>query len=998
MKLRALRKKVLYLTFLTGASALVYEVTWHQYLTNLLGSQAKASALILAVFLGGIGVGYAVFGKLSRRYDSSRLISLCGIVEIGIGVWACAFLGFYYLIWSVAGVLPEGGGAALFVDTCVVLLLIALPTVLMGGTLPLLTQGLVRKGDDYSRLHAIVYAVNTAGAFVGCLCAGFFLIPFLGLRVTLLATALVNVIAGYSIFKLGKASAHLKEFEAQEVLKVPRSAVTSGEITGGTESALSVQRACLVAAIAGFYALTLQTVFTRLIGLSAGSSEYAFSMVVSAFILLIALGAWIIAGRGQRAISLWKNQVLLVGSILALYFTIPFWPYAFHVIRSIVPTTAAHFYTYHLAAFCFIILFLALPVITLGSTMPLLFNAVRAPFKELGDSVGTLYGFNMAGSVAGAFIGGHLLLYRLNIDDIYVMCLCLAALNLVVLFPWNVISLRSVKAQGVAVLAVCGFISLGLPSWDSARMGIGVFHIKRATAHTFSGPTAFYGDLHDGVNVIAYEDGPNTSVTVAEYRSPEGSEASSFSRSLMINGKSDGNTAGDKVMTRLLAHLPALLTPADTGKAAVVGFGTGMTVGALTLYPGIETIDCVEISPEVRDVASYFDFANNGAGTHSKVNWHISDAYRFFRSSDSQYDIVVSQPSNPWLSGTGRLFSEEMYELVKERLTERGVFVQWISTRGLSVDTVRLVMNTFVSVFPSVRVFQQGDGVIILGGKKPIGAEALAVLTERFSEPSVNEDLKSIGIHSPEVLLALEVWLPPRVFRGIYKNTVHSPRLSYWAGKDFFMDRSSVIEDIVADPSEWRWALNYSRKSLLGHWVNLYGEVENLRRVAETGCGSLKVKLVEPNWRYSRTVCRDALLALMVRGDAESPTHLKDEMKWIGEFQDDSFHFVRTPRQKNAEHALKEIDLFAQFHSIFLPLSPKKLLWRVSHCYAEHSPENLDCRSQLINTLAYAGFTDIAMQELKRLKRDAGTRIKEEKLVRLDLYVRESALVAEAYG
>ncbi|MCB0311555.1 MAG: fused MFS/spermidine synthase, partial [Bdellovibrionales bacterium] len=303
------RSLALIVTLFTGSAGLVYEVTWHRYLANLIGSQARAAAIILAVFLGGLSVGYILFGRFSHNRSPRTLIRMYAWIEILIGAWACLFPLLFNFVWQQVGILNPQGALSIIYDVTLCIVLIAFPTVLMGSTLPLLTQGLARNNRDAASFHARVYALNTAGACLGCLAAGFLLIPVVGLARTLILVSSCNLGAGLLLLYLApRVSAER-----------PHPKVSHHSLQGH----LNLWQAAVVAFLAGFYALSLQTILIRLIGLSVGSSEYSFSMVVAVFILLLAVGAWLGAGINRRGIPLWLNQLVVFLGLAALYFVLP---------------------------------------------------------------------------------------------------------------------------------------------------------------------------------------------------------------------------------------------------------------------------------------------------------------------------------------------------------------------------------------------------------------------------------------------------------------------------------------------------------------------------------------------------------------------------------------------------------------------------------------------------------------------------------------------------
>ena len=405
-----IRLLVLLLTVLTGFSGLVYEVTWQRYLATLLGSHSEATAAVLGLFLGGLALGYSLFGSLTRRLVAraahqnrpAPLLIVYGAVEASIGVFALIFPVLFGAVQALSFRIPHGSaGLGFALDVCLSALLVLPPAVLMGGTIPILTQALARSLEDATRFHALVYAFNTAGAFAGALAAGYWLVPSLGLVGVLHWMGGINLIAGASFLLLGA----LRPAQAAPPVAAARSD-TPLRIAGLSSFAA-------VALLTGFAMMTLQTVLIRLGGLAFGSSQFTFSMVVAVFVLCIALGSFAVSALPRippvlLPAALWSLLILLA----VLYRgadDLPYWDYE---LRALFRDQDAGFYPYFLAAFVGLLLLIVVPVALSGAVLPLMFHALRDRVGDLGDVAGRLYSWNTLGSLLGALIGGYALLYR----------------------------------------------------------------------------------------------------------------------------------------------------------------------------------------------------------------------------------------------------------------------------------------------------------------------------------------------------------------------------------------------------------------------------------------------------------------------------------------------------------------------------------------------------------------------------------------------------------
>ncbi|MFP8875164.1 MAG: hypothetical protein VCB42_11720, partial [Myxococcota bacterium] len=308
------RAIALLLTLMTGFSGLVYEVAWQRYLATLLGSHSEATSAVLGIFLGGLSLGYWLFGRVTRRIveraadagTPPRLLFAYGLIEGSIGVYVILFPWLFRAVQSLSYALPHGaGGIGFAIDVGLAALLIGPASVLMGGTIPMLTQGLARSLQDATRFHAFVYAFNTAGAFAGALAAGFYLVPRLGLVNVMLAMGVINLVAGGVFILIGWRGHSVVSLEAE-----------AGEVPAKGGEGFFVYS--LVALLTGFAMMAVQTTMIRLAGLSFGSSQFTFSMVVAVFVLCIALGSFMVSALTQIpriliVLNQWALAALLLG-------------------------------------------------------------------------------------------------------------------------------------------------------------------------------------------------------------------------------------------------------------------------------------------------------------------------------------------------------------------------------------------------------------------------------------------------------------------------------------------------------------------------------------------------------------------------------------------------------------------------------------------------------------------------------------------------------------
>ena len=955
------------LSLFTGYAALVYEVTWHRYLANLLGSQAQATAIILAVFLGGLAAGYGLFGRWSRNRDPKILIYLFGLAEIAIGLWALLFPWFYRLAFSVVGSYGFGSGLSLFLDVFFAILLIGFPTCMMGGTLPLLTRALSTRIEEAPSLNARIYAVNTAGAFAGCLITGFLLLPSLGLSEILTYTSIINLLCGITSLTAGAlwSGSRLGKNKGGPSIEEEKASTSLLPEVG-------LKKGCVIGFLAGFYSLALQTVFIRLTGLTIGSSEYAFSIIVSVYILMIALGAWHVVGRKKTLRSILINQAVVFIACIVVYQSISYWPYAGHLVRIVFTSNEPAFYLHKGGVFLGLALLLSIPVGAMGRTLPLLFGATNSRLEESGATVGRLYGWNTAGSVVGAFFGGYVLLLFIDLDHLFRFLLLSMIGTFMCILPWNKGLGRTHKILTGVISAFAIGVIVIMPPWNEDWLARGLFRMNEARPLSFSGPGRLHASaLRPVKEMLAYADGPNTTVSIIETDLPKGLKKTNlFPRSIYVNGKSDGTThGGDRVTTLLLAHIPALLGAGESESVAVVGFGTGLSIGAFTLYPNIKEIDCLEISPVVRDFARFFDAYNHQVTKNPKVRWRIGDAYRFLKHVDKKYAIIMSEPSNPWVVGVERLFSLEFYEIVKGKLEKDGVYAQWVQTHNISSRTLGIITNTFASVFPFVRLFKAGSAILLIGSKASLNDRHLKNVERRFRIPSVAEELRSVNVTGPESLLALELWLPVEYFAGTEYHSLERPKLAFLAGKESFYGDDLRLNDIMKKRSTRPWVRLGSENTLLARWMSQKPEaqIETIKRALPVLYGSKNVNF-SLGWKKKNRRFRMAMLRLALEGELDSNGQVPERMlSGLKQLLEDVVKEVEP--YGTVKDAYQAIRFFGENDSIFLPLSPERLIKQVSICFETATGNAYVCRSQLIEALTQTGRGELAEKYYEQLLR-----------------------------
>jgi predicted membrane-bound spermidine synthase len=790
------RAVALLLTLLTGFSGLVYEVTWQKYFATLLGSHSEATAAVLGIFLGGLSVGYGLFGVVTRRVMSSiaveagrtRLLGVYGAVEASIGLYALLFPLLFRAAGAASVRLPHlPGGLGFAADVVLAALLIGPPTVLMGGTIPVLTQALSSGLRDATRLHALVYASNTVGAFAGALSAGFLLIPRLGLDAVMLAMGGVNLVAG-AIFVLLAVRGRRAAQAPPPPGRRSRRAEAPEPVPAQAVAGLSLLSA--VALLSGFAMMAIQTSLNRIAALSIGPSHFTFSVVVATFVLCIAIGSLVVSAlrripTGAAAATQWA----LVALLLLLYLEVSNAPYWAHVVRTWFGTGPEEFLPYQLTLAALILAVLAIPIGLSGALLPLLFHVLRREVGDLGAIAGRLYSANTVGSLIGSLVGGYFLLFWLDLH--HVARIALAALALAAfLLSVRLLSQRWALASGVA-LALTIAILLAIPPWNPANLSSGAFRQRVASDATRAGSAAFFAQRASLGKLIFYDDDPNLTAAVRE--------ATDGSRALATNGKPDTQIPTELTTVLMLGVLPCLFAE-QCESAFVVGLGTGATAGTLGRLDGMRRVVVAEISQGVEAALPLFSELNGEADRNPRIEIRHGDAYRTLLRDPSRYDVIVSEPSNPWVSGVENLYSREFLASAKDRLAPGGVYAQWFHTYESSPEALALVLRTYASVFESVAVWRGlGPDLIVLGWSGSRQPDVTRLET-RMRQPGYAAELARVARDAPLALLSHEV-LPLGVVhaalgQGETLSLLH-PRLSYRAGIDFFVGAAAQLPSTV---------------------------------------------------------------------------------------------------------------------------------------------------------------------------------------------------------
>ena len=625
----------------------------------------------------------------------------------------------------------------------------------------------VRSAERVGWRVGTLYAVNTFGAVLGAGAAGFLLIPALGVAKTIYLASLLNFIVcglGWWLHRRSQAATALEAPAGKRQARKPASEPQTQRIPAYGRAAVAV---VLVGyALSGFAALVYEIAWTRVLALLFVSTVYAFSLMLTAFILGLAAGAM----AGARFADRLRDPMRALAAVevaigLSALLVVPVIGWLPFFVTGVMSQLAGSFWKLQGAQLGLILLIMLVPTTLMGAAFPLASRLVVRRPEAVGRSVGVVYASNTLGSIAGSFVGGFVLIPWLGLQQTI-----LAAVSANILTGCALLGVsRSVSPfrRGLvagAVLVVAALVIGAVPAWDASRMSLGPF----ATAWKLPAELAQSREALERIarrdNVLLHREGLSTTVTVKE--DPNGVLM------LLINGIPEASSVGRLHQQQLLAHIPLLLHP-DPRRALVIGLASGMTLGSAGTHP-LEALDCVELSGGVVEATRLFGPYNHHILDDPRVRLIITDGRNYVALSAAQYDVIISQPSNLWIAGVADLFTREFFELCRERLTDGGIACIWFETATIDLDLFRSIVRTFQSVFKELTIWQASRSDYLLVGAKGELVVDEAALARRISEEAVAADLQRIDVETVPELLAFHVMGTDAAARFVAGAALHT--------------------------------------------------------------------------------------------------------------------------------------------------------------------------------------------------------------------------------
>lgn len=766
--------------FLTGMTGLIYQVTWQRYLATFLGSHALATSLVIAVFFLAMSLGYYVIGKYSQRLLKNQIL-LYGIIEILIGAYGLISPDYFAILNQYFQQVYSSHFVELANSLLLTILFIGLPTFLMGGTIPVLTQGLVKEFETSHRIHALIYAINTFGAFLGTLIAGFYLIEAHGLPMTIMYASLINLSIGLGCWLLVRITGRLFEgiHGQTHTSENPLPQKLRGALYG-------------ISFLSGFYVFSIENILIRMAGISLGSSVYTYSLIVAAFIFAIAVGSSLLGlfRKIDNFIMLIWVQGLLALTTIGLYLSIPLWPHYFNRVRNLVYPTDINLSFYWLLITLSFLLILLIPVGLMGMNLPLLFNFLKDKKYNLSSVVGRVYSVNCLGCFFGTLLGGYYLFHFFSAETIFklsIFFIFLTLLPISLLIPstyWKQ-SLRWALGFGTVLI-------LWLPTWSPQSLSPGYFMFGLTPVGVSSYKE--YMDSTRQVETNTYLFSQFDADTYVNVIKDQHGELAFY-----VNGKPDAHTKTDHTVRSVNALLPLSLAP-EVKNVFVIGLGTGLSTGLLTAFDDVHFVQTVELSQGVIDSLPYFsDYNHKLESQPEKYQILLGDAYKVLKSQNRTYDLIISEPSNPWISGVEKLYSVEFLTQARARLTPQGVYSQWFPLFDMDNLSLASIIKTFQSVFPWVTVWSSaGDAIIVLAANQPLKAWPDQLISRFNNQPQIYKDL---DFHTPFSILGRQLIAPAASMAiaqsGAPIHSLENPILAFRAGRAHLLSQIASLQTLL---------------------------------------------------------------------------------------------------------------------------------------------------------------------------------------------------------
>jgi len=766
----------------SGCAALIYEIVWFQLLQLSVGSSAVSLGILLGIFMGGMCLG----SLLLPRYISARHhpLQVYACLELGIGAMGVLVLFVVPLIGGAYTAIASTGQESLFWRAMVAGVCLLPPTVLMGATLPAISRWVEATPSGVSWL-GYFYGGNLAGAVVGCVLAGFYLLRFFDMATATFVAVALNVAVALLAFGIARVTSYVPS-----------------EASGRTPAVAPEARMVYVAiALSGMTALGAEVVWTRLLSLLFGATTYTFSLILAVFLVGLGIGSTIGSELARRVehprMMLGWCQLLLCATLAWAAYSasgsLPYWP--------INPSLSSS-PVFMLELDLIRTIWVTLPSTLLwGASFPLALGAIARPGQDPGRLVGGVYAANTVGAIVGALVTGLVLVGTVGSQVAQQALIGLAAIS-------GVLVLVGQAPRGRAVRRGGGGLSVRAAAMLVVGVCIGAVFLTRAVPPLPGLLVAYgrYAATWYGINQVIYT-GEGVTAAVAVSETPGGIR--NYHNAGKVQASSEPQ---DMKLQRMLGHMTTLV-PDNPAKVLVIGCGAGVTAGAVSIDPRVIDQTIAEIEPLVPEVVStYFSEHNFNVVDNPKVTIHLDDARHYLLTTEEMFDAVTSDPLDPWVKGAATLYTREFFEEIKAHLNPGGVVTLFVQLYESTDEAVKSEIGTFLEAFPNGAVFAntingQGYDLVLFGqlDDRRINVDTVQARLDAPESEQIRNSLAEVGIHSAVQLFAtyagslgdMTNWL-----RGAEINTDRNLRLQYLAGLGLNQYQSAAIyRDMILETS-----------------------------------------------------------------------------------------------------------------------------------------------------------------------------------------------------
>ena len=742
----------------SGCAALIYEVVWFHLLRLVVGASAVSLAIVLTSYMGGMCLGSLAFPRwVSPDHPPLRVYAY---LEAGIAAFGIVLLGLLPLIGKLYLAVVGHGALGLVLRALVCLLCLLPPTVLMGATLPAIARCLDTTRGGMSRL-GLLYMANLAGGVLGCLLAGFYLLRLYDVTVATLFAASLN--AAVAAVALSLSSRH--RFRAADASKLALPSLAGHRIV------------YLVIALSGLTALGAQVIWTRLLGLIFGGTVFSFAIILAIFLAGLGIGSSVgslVARhvRSPHAAFGWCQLALVAAIPLAAHMItaeLPFWE-----LNPAFKDSLFQFFSHDLLRCAVAIL----PATGLwGASFPLALAAAAGKGQEPGHLAGGVNAANTIGAIAGALFFGLVMVpaFGSSVSQ-QVLAVVSACSALLLLGTHGASGSRGRLASPRAVAATALIAGFALLMIQLVPPVSGHVIATGRRAHDEGTPI---GDI------LFAGEGRTSSVAVVDY-------PSSNARSIHVGGKVMASTIPEDMrLQRMMGHFPALMHP-NPKTALVIGFGAGVTAGSLVIHPEIERIVICDFEPLMPEIGGkYFAAENYNVVDDPRVEIVVDDARHYVATTREQFDIITSDPLDPWMDGAAVLYTVEFYELARQRLRPGGVVAQWLPLYETDEPSMKSELASFLEVFPEGTVWSShiprngGHDLVMIGQDGPMRVEVDQMASRIGRNPRIAQSLADVDLGYLITLLATYFGRGPDLagwLEDAQINRDRSLRLQYLAG------------------------------------------------------------------------------------------------------------------------------------------------------------------------------------------------------------------------